>query len=87
MKDELSFFCVIGSIDAISDLAAPGGEIIVSCRSRNKGEQLDTFPLSLDREEIDGFRRAGLSEVHFLAYDDNQDPPVPHFFAVYKRLV
>lgn len=76
----------VRAIDAISDLAAPGGEIIVSCRSRNKGEQLDTFPLSLDREEIDGFRRAGLSEVHFLAYDDNQDPPVPHFFAVYKRL-
>jgi hypothetical protein len=77
----------VQAIDAISDLAAPGGEVIVSCRSRNKGEQLDSFPLSLDREEIDGFRRAGLSEIHFLAYDDNQDPPVPHFFAVYKRLV
>ena len=73
------------SIEAISDLVAPEGEVIVSCRSRDKGEQLDAFPLALDRDEIDGFRRAGLSEIHFLACDDDQEPPVPHFFAVYQR--
>lgn len=73
------------ALETISDLAAPGGEILVSCRSRNKGEPLDGFPIPLERDELDGFRRAGLSEIHFLAYDDDQDPPVPHFFAVYKR--
>jgi SAM-dependent methyltransferase len=73
------------SIEAIADLVALGGEVIVSCRSRNKGEQLDAFPLALDRDEIDGFRQAGLSEIHLLAYDDDQQPPVPHFFAVYQR--
>jgi len=26
-----------------------------------------------------------LSETHFVAYDDDQNPPVPHFFAVYER--
>jgi len=77
----------VRSVEAITDLVAPGGEILVSCRSRNVGEQLDTFPLALDREEIDGFQRAGLSETRFLAYDDDQDPPVPHFFAVFKRPV
>lgn len=75
------------ALEAISDLAAPGGEITVSCRSRNKDELLDGFPVPLERNEIDGFRRAGLSETHFSAYDDDQDPPVPHFFAVYKRPV
>jgi len=75
----------VRALEAIAELAAPGGEIIVSCRSRNRGEQLDVLPLALDRDEIDGFLRAGLSESHFLAYDDDQDPPVPHFFAVYKR--
>jgi SAM-dependent methyltransferase len=75
------------AVEAITDLVAPGGEILVSCRSRNAGEQSDTFPLSLDRDEIDGFQRAGLSVTHFVSYDDDQDPPVPHFFAVYKRLV
>lgn len=75
------------AITAISDLVAPGGEVLVSCRSRNAGEGLGEFPVAVDKDEIDGFRRAGLSEVHFLAYDDDQDPPVPHFFAVYKRSI
>lgn len=74
------------AIRAITDLVAPGGFILVSCRSRNTGEQMDAFPLALDRDEIDEFVRRGLSEINFSAYDDDQDPPVPHFFAVYKRL-
>jgi SAM-dependent methyltransferase len=74
------------AIRAITDLVAPGGYLLVSCRSRNTGEQTDAFPLALDRQEIDEFARGGLSEVSFIAYDDDQDPPVPHFFAVYQRL-
>jgi SAM-dependent methyltransferase len=73
------------AIVAIADLVAPGGALLVSCRSRETGEGLEEFPLALDREEIDGFRRAGLVEVALRAYDDDQDPPVPHFFAVYRR--
>ena len=59
--------------------------ILVSCRSRLKGEQEDDIPLPLDKEEIDGFIRCGLSEECFEAYDDTQEPPVPHFFASYKK--
>lgn len=73
------------AIEAISGLVAPGGEVIVSCRSRNPREGLDEFPVALEKEEIDGFKRSGLLEVNFLSYDDDQTPPVPHFFAVYKR--
>jgi hypothetical protein len=73
------------ALHAIADLVAPEGEVIVSCRSRSKGEGLDAFPVALDRDEIDGFLRAGLIQMHFLSYDDEQDPPVPHFFAVYRR--
>ena len=61
------------------------GHILVSCRSRKQGEQEDDIPLPLDKKEIDGFCRRGLSEVSFLAYDDEQEPSVPHFFAVYLR--
>jgi len=75
------------AVNAIANLLAPKGEILVSCRSRNPGEQMDVFPLALDREEIDGFQRAGLTEKRFVSYDDDQNPPVPHFFAVYKRQV
>jgi len=73
------------ALDAIAGLAAPGGTVLVSCRSCERGSQGDVLPIPLDRDEIDGFLRAGLVEQEFLAYDDDQDPPVPHFFAVYRR--
>jgi SAM-dependent methyltransferase len=73
------------TLEAIADLAAPGGAVLVSCRSREPGEKEDAFPLPLDREEMGGFVRAGLTEEGFVAYDDDQDPPVPHFFAWYRR--
>ncbi|ADO82682.1 class I SAM-dependent methyltransferase [Ilyobacter polytropus] len=71
--------------DSMISLLAPEGYILVSCRSRMKGEQEDDIPLPLDKQEIDGFIRCGLSEESFLAYNDTQLPSVPHFFAVYKR--
>lgn len=73
------------AVTAISDLVAPGGVVLVSCRSRNAGEGLNEFPVALDKGEIDGFQRTGLVETHFIAYDDDQNPPIPHFFAIYKR--
>lgn len=73
------------AFEAMADLVKPGGVILVSCRSRNSDEGLDAWPLALDRQEIDGFRRAGLTEMEFEAHDDQQEPPVPHFFAVYRR--
>jgi 2-polyprenyl-3-methyl-5-hydroxy-6-metoxy-1,4-benzoquinol methylase len=71
--------------DAMVSLLAPQGYLLVSCRSRLKGEQENDIPLPLDKKEIDGFIRCGLIEVSFEAYDDNQEPPVPHFFASYKK--
>ncbi|MHB1678558.1 MAG: class I SAM-dependent methyltransferase [Sulfuriferula sp.] len=73
------------AVNAIADTVAAGGVALVSCRSRNKGEKGDAFPLPLDRTEVNGFIRAGLTEEGFEAYDDNQVPPVPHFFACYRR--
>jgi SAM-dependent methyltransferase len=73
------------ALNAIAAMVTPGGVALVSCRSRNAGEKEGEFPLPLDRTEIDGFVRAGLRQVAFEAYDDEQDPPVPHFFACYSR--
>ncbi|WP_372882515.1 class I SAM-dependent methyltransferase [Psychromonas sp.] len=70
---------------AMVSLLAPQGFILVSCRSRAQGEQQNDIPLPLDKKEIDGFIGCGLSEESFEAYDDTQEPPVPHFFAVYKK--
>jgi hypothetical protein len=71
--------------DAMISLLANQGDLLVSCRSRLAGTQEDDIPLPLDRDEIDGFVRSGLTEKSFLAYDDDQNPPVPHFFAWYKK--
>ncbi len=71
---------------AISNLLAPLGYLLVSCRSREKGKQEDDIPLPLDKDEIDEFIKTDkLKEIEFLAYDDNQTPKIPHFFAVYKK--
>lgn len=71
--------------DAMVSLLAPQGDILVSCRSRLKGEQEDDIPLPLDKEEIDSFRQYGLKEMSFEAYDDTQEPSIPHFFASYQK--
>ena len=71
--------------DAMIELLCPNGHILVSCRSRKTGQSEDDIPLPLDKNEIDGFVREGLKEISFLAYDDNQVPSVPHFFAVYQK--
>jgi SAM-dependent methyltransferase len=73
------------SVKAIAELTAPGGLLLVSCRSRAVGDDSSNFPIAMDRNEMDGYCRAGLIESYFEAYDDHQDPPVPHFFAVYTR--
>jgi hypothetical protein len=74
------------SVKAIAELAAPGGLVLVSCRSRSVGDDSPAFPIAMDRNEMDGYVRAGLIQSYFDAYDDHQDPPVPHFFAVYTRV-
>lgn len=71
---------------AMVSLLANGGHLLVSCRSRNSGEMEDVIPLPLDKKEINLFDCClGLKEVSFLAYDDMQEPPVPHFFACYTK--
>lgn len=72
--------------DAMIGLLNKGAHILVSCRSRRTGAMEEAVPLPLDKVEIDGFKdEGGLKEVSFLAYDDTQDPPVPHFFACYQK--
>jgi len=75
----------INARDAMVEFLKKDGYILVSCRSRNEGKQLDDIPLPLDKDEMDGFIKCGLSEESFLAYDDEQTPSVPHFFGVYKK--
>lgn len=74
------------AMEAMVSLMKKDSTLLVSCRSRNKGEQEDVIPLPLDKEEIDGFVALGVHEESFLAYDDDQEPSVHHFFATYSKL-
>lgn len=71
---------------AMSSLLKKDAHILVSCRSREKNEKENEIPLPLDFDEINEFVKTdGLKEISFLSYTDSQEPPVPHFFAVYKK--
>jgi len=74
------------AMDAMVSLMAKDGTLLVSCRSRKSGEQEDDIPLPLDKKEIDKFVRSEIKEESFLAYADEQEPSVPHFFSTYVKL-
>jgi SAM-dependent methyltransferase len=65
------------ALDAIAELVAPGGEIVVSCRSREIGDHSQTFPIALDRNEIDGFMRPASSKDIFLPTTTTKSHPFP----------
>ena len=72
---------------AMSSLICKDGYILVSCRSRNEGEKENSIPLPLTKCEMDEFVNSDkLKEISFLAYDDTQEPSVPHFFGIYQRI-
>ena len=72
---------------AMSSLICKDGYILVSCRSRNEGEKENSIPLPLTKGEMDEFVNSDkLKEISFLAYDDTQEPSVPHFFGIYQRI-
>lgn len=73
------------SMNAMVSLLSDEGKLLVSCRSRKSGEELDAIPLPLDKEEIDSFMDLSVVEKSFLAYDDDQEPSVPHFFVTYSK--
>ena len=71
----------------MSSLICKDGYILVSCRSRNEGEKENAIPLPLTKAEMDKFVDSDkLKEISFLAYDDTQEPSVPHFFGIYQRI-
>ena len=71
---------------AMSSLICKDGYILVSCRSRNESEKENAIPLPLTKGEMDEFVNSDkLKEISFLAYDDEQIPSVPHFFAIYQK--
>jgi len=71
---------------AMNNLLTKDGYILVSCRSREENTMEDVIPLPLSKSEINEFVTIEkLKEISFEAYDDTQEPPVPHFWGVYQK--
>jgi 2-polyprenyl-3-methyl-5-hydroxy-6-metoxy-1,4-benzoquinol methylase len=72
---------------SMSSLVCKDGFILVSCRSRNEGDKENAIPLPLTKGEMNEFVNFDkLKEISFLAYDDTQEPSVPHFFGIYQKI-
>lgn len=69
----------------IARFVAPGGTLLVICRGRESGDPEGAMPWPLLREELEGFRRAGLAEPSFEDFHDAETPPVRRFRVVYER--
>ncbi len=74
------------AIPAIAGLLAPGGRLLVICRGRDDGEEIEGPPWPLDRLELGAFIEHGLEEVRFEDYIETRDRPIRHFRVEYRKL-
>ena len=73
------------AIRRVARFVAPGGSLLVVARGREPGDEPGTMPWPLTRDELAGFVRAGLEELSFEDFVDDENPPVRRFRAVYHR--
>ena len=74
------------AIEAIAEFVAPGGRLLVIARGRGEDKaEAPGPPWPLTREEMSGFRRAGLEEELFEDYAEPEPPWVRRFRALYRR--
>ena len=74
------------AIPAIAEFVAPNGHLLAIARGRGEGEaEGQGPPWPLAREEMDGFKRAGLVEESFEEYTEPELPWVRRFRALYRR--
>ena len=69
----------------IAGLLAIAGTLLVICRGRSPQEHPGDMPWPLTKEELDVFTRAGLRQVQFEDYFDQEEPPTRRFRVEYQR--
>ena len=74
-------------MEAIATLLAPGGKLLVICRSREDGTEADGPPWPLCRAELAEFERLGLEQLDFEAFVEEREDGrrIPHFRVVYRQ--
>ena len=69
----------------VADFVAPNGILLVIARGREPGESEGSMPWPLTRQEMAVFKDAGVAELRFEDYMDDESPPVRRFRAAYRR--
>ena len=75
----------VAAITRMAAFTAPGGTLLAIARGRTADESEGRMPWPLLRSEFDAFPRAGLEQVTFEEYMDDEDPPVRRFRIEYHR--
>jgi SAM-dependent methyltransferase len=73
------------AITSIAGLLAIDATLLVICRGRSAEEPPGNLPWPLSTEELDVFKGAGLRQVHFEDYFDQEEPKVRRFRVEYQR--
>ncbi len=69
----------------ISGLLAQEGTLLVICRGRSPEEPPGDMPWPLTKEDLEVFKSAGLRQVQFEDYFDQEEPPTRRFRVEYQR--
>lgn len=69
----------------VANFVAPAGTLLVICRGRSPEEGTGNMPWFLARQELDVFLAAGLQEIQFEDYLDQEEPPTRRFLIRYQR--
>ncbi len=69
----------------IAGLLAKDGTLLVICRGRSPEEHPGEMPWPLTKEELEVFTHAGLRQVQFEDYFDQEEPPTRRFRVEYQR--
>ena len=76
----------VKAIDAIAEFVAPGGILLVVCRSRPESvASAEGPPWPLARSELQAFKDAGLVERNFQEFVVRENREIPHFRIEYER--
>ena len=71
------------AIDSVAGFVAPGGELLVVCRGRCDGEDVEEIPYPLSPAELKRFEENGLEQIEFDETIDDEDQR--RFVIRYKR--
>lgn len=74
------------AIPHIAEYVAPRGKLLVVCRGREPEDYPGDMPWPLTTAEMEQFQAAGLQEVEFEDYMDQEEEPRRRFRVQYKRI-